>query len=304
MSPKPPGRQSFAKRVARRASWVVRDRFPDRVVRREVQGVQIVLPWAHRLPDYAESSPEYGQNLPRLAAALAAADGRPVNVVDVGANIGDSALQILAATDGRVLCVEGDRFYLDFLHLNVDKDSRISVEESLLQNDTDGLSVSMAPVRVGGTTRFEPGESSLTAPAVSMTELRRRHPDFDELRLIKSDTDGYDVELIPGLARTWADSTPVLFFEYDHVLSRLSGNDPLLVWKELSTLGYRHVGVWDNGGVPLGCFPIDEVPALAAVLDEPAGRRAHVYWDVAVIHKGDENGLAALNAVLPDSRRA
>lgn len=301
MSPKPSGRQSLAKRVARRASWLVRDRFPDRTVTREVQGIEIVLPWAHRLPDYAKSSPEYGQNLPRLAAALAAADNGPVNVIDVGANVGDSALQILAATDGRVLCVEGDRFYLDFLHINVAKDPRISVEAALLQNDDDDASVAMAPIRVGGTTRFEPGESSLTAPAVSMTELRRRHPDFDELRLIKSDTDGYDVELIPGLARTWADSTPVLFFEYDPTLSRLADNNPLKVWKELSALGYRHVGVWDNGGVPLGLHPIDEVPALAAILDAPTGRRTRVYWDVAAVHGDDARGLAALKAVLPGS---
>lgn len=301
MSPKSSGRQSVAKRVLRRASWSVRDRWPDRQVRREVQGVELVLPWAHRLPDYAESSPEYGQNLPRLAAGLAKADGCPVSVIDIGANIGDSALQILAATDGRVLCVEGDRFYLDFLHLNVDSDPRISVEESLVQNDNDDAAVSMAPVRVGGTTRFEPGESSLTAPTVSMTELRRRHPDFDNLRLVKSDTDGYDVELIPGLAKTWADSRPVLFFEYDHVLSRLAGNEPQQVWKELGALGYRHVGVWDNGGVPLGIYPIDEVPALAAALDKPAGRRAHVYWDVAVIHEGDAAGLGALRALLPGS---
>lgn len=298
MSPNTPKRQPLAKRVARRASWTVRDRWPDRKVRRDVQGVQLVLPWAHRLPDYANSSPEYGQNLPRLAAALAKADGHPLNVVDVGANIGDSALQILAATDGRVLCVEGDRFYLDFLHLNVDSDPRVSVEESLVHNDSADVSVAMAPVRVGGTTRFTPGESTLTAPMVSMTELRQRHPDFDAVRLVKSDTDGYDVELIPGLAKTWADSKPVLFFEYDHPLSRLAGNEPLGVWNELVELGYEHVGVWDNGGSPLGLFPIAEVPALAAVQDLPSGRRAHVYWDVAVVHEDDAGGLMALKAVL------
>jgi FkbM family methyltransferase len=263
-----------------------------------VQGVEMVLPWSHRLPDYARVESEYGQNLPRLAAALARADGTPVVALDIGANVGDSTLQILDATEGRVLCVEADDFYLDFLHRNVDGDARIAVEASLLLADDDDAP--MAPVRSGGTTRFVPGESEKTAPMVSVTALRERHPDFAKLRLAKSDTDGYDVQLIPAVARAWADTRPVLFFEYDHELSRLAGNDPLRVWDELGELGYDLVRVWDNGGRPIGIHPLAEMAARSALLDEPLETRAYHFWDVAVAHRDDAAGAQALRDVRPE----
>jgi len=298
MPPRSP--ETLPQRIRRRLSWAVRDRFPLRPVKRTVQGVDMVLPWSHRLPDYAKLEPEYGQNLPRLAAALARLDGRPVSVLDIGANVGDTALQILDATDGKVLCVEADGGFLPFLHRNADTDGRIVIEPSLLlPGDADGdgaggSAATWAPVRVGGTTRFEPGSSKDTASTVSVAELRRRHPEFDGLRLAKSDTDGYDVVLIPSVARTYSDSRPVLFFEYDHELSRRAGNDAHAVWAELADLGYARVRVWDNGGRSLGIYSIAEAAEMAAILDQPIADRDYHFWDVAVVHADDEAGWQAV----------
>ncbi|MDX6276863.1 MAG: hypothetical protein QOJ72_991, partial [Nocardioidaceae bacterium] len=289
MPPKTP--ETLLQRARRRVDWAVRDRWPDRPVKRTVQGVEMVLPWSHRLPDYARVEPEYGQNLPRLAAALAESDGRPVVAMDIGANVGDSTLQILNVVDGRVLCVEADGFFLKFLHRNVDGDDRVAIEGSLLVDGEDD--VAMAPVRRGGTTRFVPGSSETTAPTVSVQELRRRHPDFDAMRLIKSDTDGYDVTLIPAVARVWTDTKPVLFFEYDHELSRVAGNDPVKVWSELEALGYDLARVWDNGGRPIGTYPLSEMADRAALLDQPLETRAYHFWDVAVSHRDDPAGARA-----------
>lgn len=284
-------------RVGRRLGWAVRDRFPLRPVKRTVQGVEMVLPWSHRLPDYARGTSEYGQNLPRLAAALTARDGKPVVVLDVGANVGDSALQILDATDGRVLCVEGDEGFLPFLRRNAEGESRISIEPSLLLPDDSDAA--LAPVRVGGTTHFVPGESTETAASVSVGELQGRHPGFNDLRLAKSDTDGYDVVLIPTIARAYSGSRPVLFFEYDHELSRLAGNDPQAVWAELATLGYDRVRVWDNFGGPLMSCSVDEAAEGAAILDRPLAERDFHYWDVAVVHADDDAGWQAVLDVQP-----
>ena len=289
--------ESIAQRVSRRIKWAIRDRLPLRPVRRTVQGVAMVLPWSHRLPDYARIEPGYGQNLPMLAAALVDRDGRPIMTVDVGANVGDSALQILAAAPGRIPCVEGDQAFLKFLHLNVDEIPEVCIEPSLLLPHSGDLS--MAPVRVGGTTRFEPGESNSTMPTITTFEWCFRHPDFERVRLVKSDTDGHDVALIPAMARTWADAKPVLFFEYDHELTRLAGLDPAPVWRDLAAFGYRQVRVWNNAGRPIGTYPIDEMPARSAPLDGPRKQRASHYWDVAVVHGDDEAGRLAVRDVLP-----
>lgn len=285
--------ESLPQRVGRRLGWAVRDRWPGRPVTRTVQGVEMTLPWSHRLPDYARTSPDYGQNLVRLAREIAMADGEPVPVLDIGANVGDSALQILAATEARVLCVEADDFYLRFLRTNLGSHEGAEIEAALLlPQEAD---VDLVPVRSGGTTHFVPGSSDATAPTVTVDDLRARHPNFDRLRLVKSDTDGYDVTLVPAVARAWAASRPVLFFEYDHVLTRQAGNDPLAVWDELAGLGYTTARVWNNGGQPLATWTLEQAREQAMVLDRPLSERDYHFWDVAVAHGDDAAGLTAID---------
>lgn len=282
----------------RRANWLVRDLLPEKAVVREVQGVRMVLPRSHRLPDYAGPGSIYGQNLVDLARALAA-HSSPLTVIDVGANVGDSTLQILDAVDGRVLCVEADAAYLDYLHRNVDGDRRVTVVEALLVTDA-GASGATA-VRSGGTTRFTEGGSSDAAPTITPGELREGHPDFADLRLVKSDTDGYDVALVPALAQTWAHSTPVLFFEYDPYLIRIAGFDPLQVWDDLAALGYDDVAVWDNAGRPVRRTTVGEIGGQIGVLDDFNHRRpgSRSYWDVAVVHRDDTPGHGVLDQLVP-----
>jgi FkbM family methyltransferase len=221
-------------------------------------------------------------------------------VVDVGANVGDSALQILDATDARVVCVEADEYYLDFLRINVGAEPCCRIEPALLTPD-EAATARVSPVRRGGTTRFVSDEPAGELARVTPTALRARHPWTERLRLLKSDTDGYDVVLVPALARAFGDLAPVLFFEYDPRLSRLAGNEPAEVWAELQELGYAHVAVWDNGGLPLGRMPISVAAAASVVLDAPAAARVKAYWDVAVVHAEDAAGLAAVSRLVPGS---
>ncbi len=286
--------------VRKHVEWAIRDRFPNRKVTREVQGVTMVLPWPHRLPDYAGTDGPYGQNLVHLARLLADAGG-PVHVLDVGANVGDSTLQIIDAADARVLCIEADPYYLEYLHLNVDSHAGVEVVEALLT--PDGQAQATTAVRVGGTTRFTEGGAGDALAAVTPTDLRKQHPDFDDLRLVKSDTDGYDVVLVPALAEAWADTRPVLFFEYDPVLTRIAGNDPDAVWPRLASLGYRDVAVWDNGGHAVGRTTVDEISGKTAPLEEKIGVRKTAYWDVAVVHEQDAVGLTALDELIAASQR-
>lgn len=290
--------ETWRHRVARRARWRLRDAFPNRWVKREIYGVPMAMPWSHRLPDYAAADPAYGANLVDLAEALAdTAVGDPLQVLDVGANIGDSTLLILARVYARVLAVEPDEVFLPFLRHNVDADDRVVIEPSLLQSERSTEPV--RSVRVGGTAAFLPDEAlGADVPSVTVEELRKRHPEFGALRLVKSDTDGYDVALVPAVARVWADSRPVLFFEYDERLTRRAGLDPRAVWDALVELGYEHCAIWDNGGHPLHRTT---VTGAADLLDAHYPQDRRQFWDVAVAHRDDEVGRRALDALVPEA---
>lgn len=300
----PATRQQRLRTLARTwAPW--RKLFANRTVRRAVQGVELYMPWSHVLPDYARARPTYGQNLVELAAALAARrppDSGPLRLLDIGANIGDSALQILNRLDARVLCVEADPYWLKFLHLNADSDDRIAIEEVLLVADDDEGG-SVKAVRGIGTTTFAPtADSDGTAGRLSVGALRERHRDFAELRLIKSDTDGFDPGLVPATAHAWRSSGPVLFFEFDPTLARGVGNDdPHKLWADLGALGYERLAIWDNTGDPLGQLGLDQGAEEASRLEPAPVELGYHFWDVAACRADDRAAIEAFEEVMPES---
>jgi FkbM family methyltransferase len=293
-SPCRPWLKQILGRARYKAKWTIRDLRPNRWVVREVGGVRMAMPWSHRLPDYAHTNAAYGQNLLALAELLGTK--QTITVLDVGANIGDSTLLILDRTDARVLAVEPDEVFLRFLRHNVSNDPRVVVVPALLT--TGGPPRAVNTVRVGGTARFMRDEGGTALSAISVEELRNAYPLFTRLRLVKCDTDGYDVTLVPAIARVWADARPVFFFEYDHRASRLAGHEPLNVWEELAALGYASLAVWDNGGHPLFRSTTRDIVALAREL-QPASPR--LFWDVAAVHVDDAEALDALERLLPSS---
>jgi FkbM family methyltransferase len=274
----------------------------DRNVQRTVQGVRLTLPRSHMLPVYARVRPSYGQNLVELAAGLAArssADELPLRVMDIGANVGDTALQIIAGSGSRVLCVEGDPYWADYLHRNVDGNEAVVVEEVLLLPEGSELA-GASPVRDHGTTRFvQDSDGPAALPSATASALRARNPDFDRVRLIKSDTDGYDSVLVPAAALAWADSSPVLFFEFDPELGRKAGYDPNEIWSELASLGYARLAIWDNAGDPLGQLDIGEAARQAVTLEPKPLEHGYHFWDVAACRADDAAARAVFDELVP-----
>ncbi|MGN6161869.1 MAG: FkbM family methyltransferase [Marmoricola sp.] len=265
----------------------------DTPKRRMVQGTPLWMPRAHRLADYAAHSPEYSQNLVRFAEVLDA--GKELQFIDVGANIGDSTVQILAARPGSALCVEADGYWLPFLEKNV-TDLEATIAHHLLVPDGNTGTEARRPVRNNrGTTHFSTGEDAGTGSPIQISDLPATFPEFDNVRLIKSDTDGYDVVLIPALARTYAATRPALFFEFDVALSHNAGNTtPEDVFTDAVALGYSTFAAWDNRGLPVAVFHADGIDAAMVRHHADVAAGGTAYWDVAAIHDEDAAGREAI----------
>ena len=274
----------------------LRERFPDRPVTRDVQGTRLRMPWEHRLPDLTMRHPAYGQNLVELARGLGHED---FSMIDVGANIGDSAKQVRAAQPSAwVLCVEGDPHYLPFLRHNVRDDPQVVIEASLLMPD-DSPVANVSPRRSRGTTRFQESSTSGSLPLLSVRALPDRLAGLPPVRLIKSDTDGFDTVLVPALAASFAETRPLLFFEYDEALSRQAGDPvPAATLTRLVELGYATVAVWDNFGTALGHTDLADA-ALLDRLHADVAAGLYNYWDLAAAHRDDKHGTALLKRCAP-----
>jgi len=220
-------------------------------------------------------------------------------VLDVGANVGDSALFVLDQAPAYVVCVEADPQWQTYLETNLGARDDVAIEPSILVGpEAAGSSVSVVHHDVG-TSQVQLTTDGTGLPTLTTDELLQRHPRLAEVRLVKTDTDGFDVMLVPALARTFLPSKPVIFFEFDPRPTALATPDldPNALWEVLVGLGYERAVVWDNGGNLIEAAPTAELKEHSSVLDLSQEERGYGFWDVAVAHRDDPVGLTVLETV-------
>jgi FkbM family methyltransferase len=203
----------------------------DPLVRYRIGAVELELPLSHELPFYRNDHPEYGEAVGRIAAEL----GGPV--VDVGANVGDTAAIVRAHADVPILCIEGDDRFFAILQRNATRfDRPIELEHAYVD------APAWAAVERGrGTARVVAGQGRLRSRTLGA--ILDDHSAFAEPALLKLDTDGMDVSILLAELELLGRLRPALFFEYDPHLGALP-----IVFERLRGLGYRDAHVYENTG--------------------------------------------------------
>ena len=184
----------------------------NRTVRRRVQGVDLSFRGATGCPT-TPASATYGQNLVSWPGRSPSGSRRiqvTLPVLDIGANVGDSAAQILAAVDAMVLCVEGDPYWVSYLRQNLGGHQRVTMEEVLLMPDDSRVRRGQRrPLRGARRASSPTDEPRSPQPTMSVRALAPLPPGLRRLRLVKSDTDGFDTQLVPPWPGHGADAAPV-----------------------------------------------------------------------------------------------
>jgi len=226
----------------------------DVIVQRRIHGAELLLPLSHALPRIVADHPFYDSALPNFASFLRGTSSEKITIVDVGANVGDTAKLIAAATGAdqvRFMCIEADESYL-----------------SLLRRNTAGLDVSIHNVIAGATTeeahatllRTGRGTSSISIgeearPVVSLDDLVGNA----SVDLIKIDTDGYEAEVLRGAARLLTQGSAPCFIELSPWHIKTYGKvAPAEITNLLRSAGYTSAILYDNVGIPLGLFDLGD----------------------------------------------
>ena len=180
---------------------------------------QLTLPTDHALDRYQQKFKRYDVALGDIARAI---NKKYPNytAIDIGANIGDSAALICSHQRTPVLCIEGNKNFLELLQQNAARlGNHITIEPSFV--GTDGTSITANNLQEKNGTAFITQDQNNTTttdttsmPMKSLTTVLANHQGFSESKLIKIDTDGYDFFIINNSLSIFETMKPVLFFEY------------------------------------------------------------------------------------------
>ena len=251
-----------------------------------------------QIPNESPFSVVYGHD----PAALGAALGRLTSlvkkkfsslaVVDIGANVGDTACIIKTAEEVPILCIEGDEYIFGFLQKNIAQFQNVTARKLFLGETTKEIRASFE--KSGWNLTLNPDETSTQAVNLtSFDDFIVTEPEWQTSKLVKIDAEGFDCPIIRGATNFLRDVHPVIHFEYNrenmHAIGE-PGIDTLLL---LSGLGYSHVTVHDPWGRFFCSTTLSEqnfIKDLHDYADTVHGRIP--YYDITAFHESDSD-LAA-----------
>ena len=245
---------------------------------------ELIAPSEHPIEYHLRDNKYYCLNLSRIAKYIEQ-KYQLYTIIDIGANIGDTiALFRTANVNQQIFAVEGEPFYFDLLKRNVSQFTNVKIFEAFLGEKTQMEELSIEAIK--GTAKLNTAKSKLTQ-IIKLDDFISEHR-IDNVKLLKIDTDGFDLKILRGGLEFIKISKPILFFEYDASYLEEHGENGVSIFENLHDLGYQKVLYYDNYGKFLISISIDDtvsINQLYAYIRN--GEGAFEYYDLCIFHKDD-----------------
>ncbi len=228
----------------------------------------------------------YSRNLPRIAKYM---EGKypSFGIIDIGANIGDTVALIRShEVNQTIYSVEGEPTYIGMLKQNLGLFKDVTLFETFLGETTH---------LVDGGTEVTDGTARLNKNNGSQIQVKKlddlaKENNLQNIKLLKIDTDGFDLKILRGGLEFIKEQTPVIFFEYDAVYLEEQGENGVDIFASLHNQGYQTAIFYDNFGKLLLSLNIDNTTTIKQLYNYMRKKEgAFPYYDVCVFHKDDES---------------
>jgi FkbM family methyltransferase len=253
--------------------------------RYELFGKELLLPFDHDLPIYRKSYPNYAKNIGRLCRYIG--EKYPgFQMIDIGANVGDTVAAVRDQSDCPILCIDGDPFFFSVLQENIRRGQYKSVKavQALVSTHTGELKGKL--VSSSGTARFFEDDNS-PIKSTTLSDLLTKFPEFTNLRLLKIDTDGFDCSILRSELGWLAERELPVFFEYDPSFFVNRPYDAQ-IFKDLVKVGYRYAAFYDNVGDYLLSLDLTQDARIVEDLQVYyLGKQGSSFMDVFLLHARD-----------------
>jgi FkbM family methyltransferase len=243
----------------------------------------------HSLDKYLKLFPNYSINFPRLLSWVITDEEKSELIIDVGANIGDTVALLRSFNIvNPILCVEGNPLYLPILKENLGQFTNVTIIETYLSDTEADLNWEIESVN--GTAKLVESNIGKSVSSTSLDILMQTAIP-NKVKVLKVDTDGFDIQILKGSKNLIIRDHPILFFEYDTKLNISTQSCSEFLFS-LTELGYSKVLFYDNFGRLVISTDLNDKEIIYFIDKYIAdGKGAFPYYDVAVFTKEYENLL-------------
>lgn len=240
---------------------------------------------------YAHDRPQQPLELGRLTS-LVKKKFSSLTVVDIGANVGDSACIIKTAEEVPILCIEGDEYIFDFLQKNIAQFQNVTARKLFLGETTKKIRASFE--KSGWNLTLKPNETSTqTVNLTTIDDFIFGEPGWQTFKLVKIDAEGFDCAIIRGAKNFLREVQPVIHFEYNRENMDAIGESGVDTLMLLSGLGYSRLALHDHFGRFFCSTTLSEKNFIKELHDYADGVRSAIdYYDITAFH-GNDIDLAA-----------
>ena len=214
----------------------------DPVIQYAYKGKNLAIHLSHDFPYILKEYPQYSQNLGWVISKLYT-KYKDLKVIDVGANIGDSAVLIKDVADVPILCIEGNPKFLDLLRLNTKGLNQVLIADCFVGEEATKVE---AISGLGSAHLQETNSGGIQVK--TMQEVLETNDLFKSAKLLKIDTDGFDNKIIRASKSFLVQSKAAVFFEYDPFFLAKQGENGIAIYDFLVALGYKKFLIFDNIG--------------------------------------------------------
>jgi len=260
-------------------------KYKDPLIDFTLWGSKMKIPFSYNLPFFIKNYPYYNFNLLRISLYIKEKYNN-LNFMDIGANIGDTVALLRSKNDLPLLCIEGDRTFFEILKKNTELFSNIELANTFLGESEDIINAKLSS-NLGTGSIVDSTKHKLET--VSLDTLLKKFPPFQNSKLIKIDTDGFDFKILRGSKNYLNQIHPAVFIEYDPLFQKLHNEDPYFIFEYLETFGYSKVIFYDNFGDYLISLSLNEKEKISELTSYFTNRGSLKYCDLCFFHKEDED---------------
>lgn len=242
----------------------------------------MLLPSSHPLPRYWNEFPNYDRALPRLVRSLSQlARSTEFVIVDIGANVGDTAVAVLQAPASFVVAIEGNAAFLPYLRHNLADfaDRSVIIDQFVGPESAQHLAVRTR----NGTAKLVHADDGAT-PVTNMISLDKALAKAGKsaIDLIKIDTDGFDIQIIMNSLSMLRASEIPIFFEFDPRLAEPVTGPAWTIFDVLNEAGYCFGIAYLNTGEFLRSFAMTDAEAVHELRALLGSAPSSAYLDLLV----------------------